>query len=1531
MRISRLFLLLITALFVTNTVFGLTAGFTVTPSSGCAPLLVSFHNTTTPTGGTTYTWSFGPSSSSTLTDPSTSFTTPGTHVVTLTATNGSAVSTYTLAVTVYPPPNVSFIASDTTVCPCTPITFTSTSTGGVPGPMTYSWNWGDGSPTSPGMSTTHAYCAPGDYTVTLFVTNATGCVASLVKNLYIHVYPPPVANFTWGPFAICNPPGSVTFTSSSSGAGPLTLDWTFGDLSSGGSGSPISHTYGTVGSYNPTLIVTDANGCKDTVTLGPVIVDTIRAAFTCPVTVCQYAWVSFPNTSSPHVSRTWDYGDGSPVETTYNGSHAYSTPGTYTVTLTISNPPCTKTVTHVINVVPGPTVSVSSAPSAPCPAPSTITYTASGPAGTLYSWSFGGTGSPIAHTWGSNGVVTTSVVATDPVTGCKDTVVHTDVIYNIIFRAAATPLAGCVPLTVNFSTTAFTTVPGPGTTAYPYPFSSYTWDFADGSAAGSGPAPTHTFTAVGIYRVVVHAVTSNGCPVTDTIEIKVGAPPVVTFTAAPLHVCYGTHTPVVFTPVIISGPVDRWVWNFGDDGITVDDTTVPPNTVPHTYTIPGTFTVTVTPFWRGCPGTPFTRVNYVIIDSPKAIISNVPLCTPRTRVQFGDSSMGDDTHVWMFGDFTTSTLDNPLHDYPALSIYTVKLATYNARSGCRDTATTTIDLRPPVYTFTADDTTVCKYDSVTFTPSFSFGSALVYKWSIWNPYPVLPVIGGLMGPLPVFGWRFSASSGQHTVRLIITDAIGCEDTVIKNNYVTVGKPVPTFTAFPLSGCVPLNVIFTDGSTPAAGTTLTNYHWWFGDGDSAFVTTPITAHTYTVAGVFGVREIVYDNIGCSDTIDRPSYITTYDPVAAFTASNTHPCANIPVSFLNTSTGGIVYSHWDFGDGDTSNVTSPSHSYSTTGTYTVKLTVYDAHGCTDIITVTGLINVAKPVASFYMSDSVSVCPPLFVNFTNTSTGGSTYNWDFGDGGSSTVLSPSNMYISSGFYPVRLIVTSMYGCKDTVIHPVNIFGYAGAFSYAPLKGCAPLTVHFSATLSNVPFITWDFSDGVTSSISYTDTATHIYTTPGAYVPKLILSDNTGCQTSSTGLDTIKVDAIYPKMSTFPSPVCIGIPFSFVDSSSSYFSTITSWEWTYDGNTSTISSPSYTISTPGSYPVTLKVTDGWGCTAAMSSNIVVNPPPDVTASHDTVVCVTDPATLFGYGASTYTWSPPATVSCTACNPTYATPLVQTTYTVTGTDQNGCVDSATVTVGLRTHTISRAWGDTAVCQGVTVQLFDTGGTTYLWLPPTGLNSNTIFNPKATPPYTTIYTVIARLGSCIPDTNTVTLTIWPLPAVDAGPDQRLLAGSTAQLQATGTDIAAYKWWPGETLSCTECSNPVASMSVNTTYNVDVVSDRGCRSADSVKILLYCDNSMVFVPNVFTPNGDGQNDIFYPRGRGIKTIKSFRVYNRWGQMLFEREGMTLNDAENGWDGSYKGDTPHPDVYVYIIEAVCFTGEDVHIKGDVTIVK
>jgi len=121
------------------------------------------------------------------------------------------------------------------------------------------------------------------------------------------------------------------------------------------------------------------------------------------------------------------------------------------------------------------------------------------------------------------------------------------------------------------------------------------------------------------------------------------------------------------------------------------------------------------------------------------------------------------------------------------------------------------------------------------------------------------------------------------------------------------------------------------------------------------------------------------------------------------------------------------------------------------------------------------------------------------------------------------------------------------------------------------------------------------------------------------------------------------------------------------------------------------------------------------------------------------------------------------------------------------------------------------------------------------------------------------------------------------------------------------------------------------YKVIVATEYGCKSYDTVTVNVLCDESQLFIPNTFTPNNDGENDIFYPRGAGLKSISSFRVYNRWGEVVFEKRNIQLNDASAGWDGTYKGQLLNPDAFVYVIDGVCERGEAISWKGDVTIVR
>jgi len=1517
------------------------ANFTTDVVSGCSPLVVHFTNTTGACSSCTYSWNFG---NGDPLDPSpgpvsTSYSGAGTYTATLTVTDGGVITTHSVTITVFPAPTVSFTAVPTAVCPGGSVAFTSTTLGGVPGPVTYTWAFGDGG-VGTGSSPTHTYLGPpGYYTVTLFATNSDGCQSSLAMTNYIEVYTPPVASFFAATTHFCSPPGDVVFTNTSTGTPGLTYTWEFGDGSPSSTTPAPTHDYTSPGAYTVTLVVTDGHGCMDSVTHFDYIdVANLVAGFTGPDTACVNTTVTFANTSTPLptiISSTWTFGDGSPSYTATTGTHLYRAAGTYTVTLVVWDGTCYDTITHTIVILPGPTISFSINPGQPCPPPTTLAFTGTAPPGTIITWLDGdtaattgltGTGFTFSHTYTLPGVYTISMIAIDPTTGCKDTVSQTITLYNLVFHASAVPNSGCVPLTVNFFTSVTSDLPDPpllGPIPYPYGVSSYTWNFGDGSAPGSGATPTHIYTAVGVYNAVVTMITGNGCEVIDTVKIWVGTPPLATFTATPLVQCYHDNQIFLYGDTI-RGPADWYSWTFYDStalGLlpiaTIGDST---DTDIYHFIVPGVYTIKYIAYYNGCPDS-MTRYYYVRIDSSKSIISDLILCAPPGEVKFGDSSLGDNSREWIFGDGDTSTAPDPVHTYSLPTTFTVTLATYNAATGCRDTITKAIDLARPLPDFTADDTAICQGGFIHFTPTVTGGTASAYFW-----YRDGILRDNDTSAIYLDTFRVS---GFYTIMLVIEDQNGCFDTITKTNFVEVAQPVPGFTAIPSTGCLPLAVTFTDHSTDITGVTFSRYIWSFGDGVTTTVTSTPAVHTFTAPGTFTTQEIIIDRLGCKDSTTLP--ITVYNPSAAFVVSNINPCVNTAVTFTSISTGTIASYYWIFGDGGTSTSLSPTYTYTAVGVYTVKLVVTDPHGCTDTATYIGYINANKPDASFYMTDSLSICPPLSTSFINTSTGAISYSWTLGDGTSSLLPSPSDLYITSGVYHVRLIATNIYGCADTAIGTATIFGYAGSFSYTPDSGCSPLTVHFYADISNVPTIIWDFGNGSTSTVSATDSMTYTYTLPGAFVPKLILSDNTGCESASQGTDTIKIDAVTAGFTENPNPVCLGGSFNFVDTSHSYWSSITAWSWLFDGTTNTTSAPTFTIATPGTYPATLQVTDAWGCTGTVNDDVMVYPPPVITVSPDTIICLGDAATLTGYGGVSYTWSPPATLSCISCNPSMASPTVITSYTVTGMDVHGCTNTDTTTVFLKTKTVSVAYMDTSICQGVTIHLLDSGANKFNWSPAAGLSSPTVADPLASPLETTKYTIIAQLGSCIPDTNTLIITVYPVPTVTTSPDQTVVAGTPAQLTAKGQNIATYLWDNAYILNCDTCPTTVATMSVTTHFTVTVTSAFGCTNSDSTTVFVICDKSQIFIPNAFTPNGDGQDDVFYPRGTGISVIKSFRIYNRWGELLFERTGIGLNDVANAWDGTYNGSMPKPDVYVYIIDATCETGAPVNIKGDVTIIR
>ncbi|MBZ0100032.1 MAG: PKD domain-containing protein, partial [Taibaiella sp.] len=865
--------------------------------------------------------------------------------------------------------------------------------------------------------------------------------------------------------------------------------------------------------------------------------------------------------------------------------------------------------------------------------------------------------------------------------------------------------------------------------------------------------------------------------------------------------------------------------------------------------------------------------------------------------------------------------------YPTPGIYTVWLIAYNDSVGCVDSMPESMYFGPNEPDFIADKRQLCVGDSVIFWAYLNGDtSQALFDW--W--------IDGIRYKQNQDSYVHTFNTpGVYTVTVTSVDIDrGCPDTITKIDWITVGGPTAGFAAVPTHVCNPDTIHFNDTSFAGEGTTLVSRRWFFGTylSDTVRTTGTSVSKYYDTTGDFDIGLIVRDNLGCADTIYNPQHVHVLKPFAAFSVASP-VCVGGDAHFTNASTNARKF-YWTFGDGGIDTVNSdPTHVYSTMNVFNSQLIVTDSIGCKDTSDIVPVAT-TKPIADFTVSDSISVCAPLIVNFDGRpSIRERNYEWHFDDGSSPGFKNTQTVaYNDPKEYKVKLIVKDSLGCKDSITKPVRVLGYAGAFTYSPVEGCVPLTVNFtSMVLGKIPTIIWDFGDGNSFLGDYQQpNVMYTYTKPGRFLPRLIFNNGLGCQIGSEGVDTILADDAIADFET--GPACEYSVVEFINKSYGVVKplTITRWEF-HDGSFSALVNPKRKYGAPGKYRVQLYVKNQNGCEDTLEKDITIHTPIEVNAGGDTIICLTDSAQLKPSGGVSYEWSPGATLSCTNCPEPYAFPKVKTLYTVISTDINGCHDTATAEVDIKTHVTSIVGDGGEICQGEVFTLQVTGARTYQWSPSGSLDDYTSASPKASPWEDTRYRVIAYEGSCIPDTSEVDLVVHPKPTVSVRGEQTIVAGTTADLLASGDHIVRFLWSPASTLSCETCSNPVASPFKTTTYTVKVFSKFECVDSANVTITILCDEKQLFVPNTFTPNGDGVNDIFMVRGTGINTLKAFRVYNRWGQVMFERSDVTVNDKAYGWDGTFNGAQLPPDVYVWTVEAYCENGDLLKLKGDVTIIR
>ncbi len=1397
-----------------------------------------FTNSSTGAGTLTYLWQFGDGGTSTVTSPTHSYVTAGNYNVSLITTNPlGCKDTLKKPVSVYPMPVAAYTVPTPLCMPNNNFTFTNGSTVAAPATMTYQWTFGDGGNTT-ATSPSHSYITTGTYNTQLIVVTNNGCRDTIAKTVTLNAKP--TVAFAPNVTAQCFKNHSFTFTNTSSiTTGTITYQWTFGDGGTSTLASP-SHSYAVAGTYNVKLIVTSNNGCKDSLTKTVNVYPMPVAGYTVPTPQCQpnnnFTFTNTSAVSAGTLSYQWTFGDGGNT-TAASPTHSYATAGTYnTQLIVITNSGCRDTIAKTIALNAKPTVAFTPGVTAQCFKNHSFTFTntSSITSGTIsYQWTFGDGGTSTvaspSHSYAVAGTYNVKVIVTSN-NGCKDSLIKTVTVYPMPVVGYTVPTPQCQP-NINFTFTNTSTVSA-GTL-------SYQWTFGDGGTS-TAVSPTHGYATEGTYNTQLIVVTNNGCRDTIAKTIVMNAKPSVAFTPNVIAQCFKNHSfTFINTSSITTGTIS-YQWTFGDGGTS---TIASPS---HSYAVAGTYTVKlIVTSNNGCKDSLIKTVNVY----PMPVVGYTvptPQCQPNINFIFTNTSTvsaGTISYQWTFGDGGTSTATSPTHSYATAGTYNTQLIVIT-NNGCRDTIAKTIALNAkPTVAFAPNNAAQClRGNSFTFTNTSSITlGTITYQWAFGDG-------GTSTTASPSHSY---AVAGTYNVKLIVTSNNGCKDSLIKTVDVY-AKPTAAFTTSTTTGCFHSNR-FTLSNTSSISSGTITYQWSFGDGNTSALPNPTVQ--YAAAGTYIITLIATSNFGCKDTTTKT--VTVYPSSSpAYSMSNAEQCLNgNSFVFTNTSSvsaGTTLTYNWNFGDGGTSTLAAPTHSYATAGTYTVTLIVTTNNGCKDTLVKQAIVN-PKPLLSFAPSTTAQCLNGNSFTFTNSSSiasGSMSYSWSFGDGGTSGVASPTHVYAAAGTYTVKLVITSNKGCKDSLSKQVTVYDKptAGFGINAPsqcLNGNTFAFINSSSIPTGTLSYSWSFGDGATATAT---NPTHTYTTAGTDTVKLVVSSANGCKDSATKTVTIEPKPVISFNFNSGLQCVTNNSFTFTNTTSISSGTL-SYSWSFgDGGTSTAASPTHNYSTFGSYNVKLVVTTDKGCKDSLTKTVVVAPKPAPAFSVNIPAqCVNGNSFTFtnsssiSSGTMTYSWRFGDGGTSTLTTPVHSYAL-EGSYTVTliATSNNSCVDSTTKTLTVYAKP-SPAFAVTNAGQCVNNNSFtftnnstiSSGTLSYNWsFGDSGTSSATSPSHVYGATGTYLVKLVATSSNGCKDSITQSVTVQPKPtaSLSVNSSSQCLPGNSFTFTNTSSITSGtlnYYWTFGDGGTSTSVS-PTHSYSAAGTYVVRMVatSNNGC--IDSAK-------------------------------------------------------------------------------------------------------
>jgi gliding motility-associated-like protein len=570
----------------------------------------------------------------------------------------------------------------------------------------------------------------------------------------------------------------------------------------------------------------------------------------------------------------------------------------------------------------------------------------------------------------------------------------------------------------------------------------------------------------------------------------------------------------------------------------------------------------------------------------------------------------------------------------------------------------------------------------------------------------------------------------------------------------------------------------------------------------------------------------------------------------------------------------------------------------------------------------------VAAADLEPSYITCDGLTLNFFNKSNSPliKSYEWDFGIANSTTDIStlpnPSFTFPAPGNYTVRLITNKNDKCSDTGTAVAKVYpGFVPAMTVVDACNGVPYSFRDNSrtAFGLVDKWKWDFGNSnATNDTANTSSAAYTYTQNGTYTISLIVGNSLGCIDTVTQQLNVgdKPSLTLPRDTT----ICTIDTLRLNAIGSGNFS----WSPNYMISNTSIANPLVSPDVPTRYTVTLRQASG--CENTASIFVDVKSFVSLKAGNDTTICLGDSILLkpISDGVN-YTWTPASMVSNPTAKVTWAKPTSTTRISVLARIGK-CQANDGFLVTTIPYPAGNAGKDTAICFGDQARLAASGGSQYLWYPGITLDDQTAQFPIARPYETTDYVVgvYDNKGCPKPTYDSVRVTVIPPVRAFAGRDTVAVIGQPLQLLATGG--ALYNWNPPSFLNNPNIPNPIAKLNDNITYIVKVSTPEGCYAFDTVNVKVYKTPPEIFVPTAFTPNDDNLNDRLIPIPVGISQLVYFKVYNRYGELVFQTE-----EIGKGWNGVYKGKDQGNESFVWHALGVDYLGNPVFRKGQSTLVR